>query len=129
MSFRIVDFSSIRYPDGMPSVRQGKFLHLSEGEEKELLVLSPYELSMFHAQILERYCRLNCLEGRFIRNPEFYKVAGTVIEVIGGGHWRLDETEFRLFGESTIYGRFEVVGLRGKVQALPEYEKYKIVIE
>ena len=131
MDFRIVDFSSVQYPGGMPAVRQGKFLHLVEGGEKELLVLSPYELSMFHAQILERYCVLNGVEGRFIRKPELYEVIGADIEVIGGGHWRLDEAQclLRLFGESTVYGRFGAQGLWDKMRAMQEYEKYKIVIE
>jgi len=131
MGFRIVDFSSILYPDGMPAVRQGKFVHLVEGGEEELLVLSPYELSMFHAQILERYCNLKGVEGRFIRKPELYEVIGADIKIIGGGHWKLDEAQFQLalFGESTIYGGFGVEGLEGKVRALLEYENYKILIK
>ena len=131
MGFRIVDFSSVQYPDGMPAVRQGKFVHLVEGVEEELLVLSPYEQSVFHAQILERYCMLKGVEGRFIRKPELYEVIGAGIEIIGGGHWKLNETEFSLvlFGESTIYGGFRMEGLQSKVQVLPGYEKYKILIK
>ena len=131
MGFCVVDFSSVQYPDGMPAVRQGKFLHLLEGGEKELLVMSPYELSMFHAQILERHCKINGVEGRFIRKPELYEVIGADIEVIGGGHWKLNETEFqlRLFGESTVYGKFRAQGLLEKVRSIPEYGQYKIVVE
>jgi len=131
MSFRTVDFSSVQYPDGIPAVRQGKFLHLVVGGEDELLVLSPYELSTFHAQILERYCVLNGVEGRFIRKPELYEVVGADIEIIGGGHWKLDEAQLllTLFGESTIYGKFGVEGLQRKVQDLLEYENYKILIK
>ena len=130
MGFRIIDFSPVQYPDGMPAARQGKFVHLVAGEE-ELLVLSPYELSMFHAQILERYCGLNGVEGRFVRKPELYEVTGADVEIIGGGHWKLDEAQFRLalFGESTVYGRFGAEGLQRKVRALSEYEKYDVVIK
>jgi len=128
MSFRIVDFSPIQYPYGMPAVRQGKFLHLGDGEG-ELLVLSPYKLSEFHAQILERYCMLNGLEGGFIRRREIYEVVGNDLTVIGGGHWRLDENEFHLFGASMIYGKFEAQGLMEKVRNFPGFGKYRIVIE
>ena len=131
MSFRIVDFSPFLYPDGVPAARQGKFLHLVEDGGNELLVLSPYELSRFHAQILERYCTLNGIEGRFVRKPDFYEATGPDVEVVGGGHWKLDEAEYRLelFGESKIYGRFGAAGLEDKVRTLPEYAKYKVVIE
>ena len=130
MAFRIVDFSPVQYPDGVPALRQGKFVHLVEGEEEELLVLSPYELSVFHAQILERYCRLSGLEGRFIRKSEIYEVIGSDIEIIGGGHWKLDEAQLKLalFGESTIYGKFGVKDLREKVQGLSEYKNYEVAI-
>jgi len=115
----------------MPAMRQGKFVHLVEGRKDEILVLSPYELSMFHAQIIERYCTLNGVEGRFIRKPELYEIIGADIEIIGGGHWKLDEKEFSLalFGESTIYGRFRAEGLQSKLQALSEYAKYKVLVK
>ena len=130
MGFRIVDFSPVQHPDCVPAVQQGKFVHLIEGGEEEFLVLSPYELSVFHAQILERYCQLNGLEGRFIRKPELYEIIGADIEVIGGGHWKLDEAQLKLalFGESTVYGKFGAEGLQEKVQALSEYKNYEVVI-
>lgn len=131
MDFRIVDYSAAYYADGLPGSRQGKFLQLILGGETELLVLSPYELSKFHAQILERYCMLNEIEGRFVRNPELFAATGDDIEVVGGGHWMVDEPNARIlfFGESKVYGRFDAEGLSRKVRGLPEYAKYQVVIE
>ena len=131
MDFRIVDYSATFFPGELPASRQGKFLQLVRDGETELLVLSPYGQSKFHAQILERYCMLNGIEGRFVRKPELFATAGTDVEVVGGGHWSLDEPDARLllFGESKVYGRFDAEGLPEKVRGLPEYARYRVVVE
>lgn len=130
MNFRVVDYSPVFYKAEMPPVRQGKFLQLLEDGENETLVLSPYGLSKFHAQILERYCLLNDLDGRFLRKPEYYAALGADIEVFGGGHWKIDDLSLRLelYGESTAYGRFDPDGLAERIGALPTYRSYRIVV-
>lgn len=130
VEFRVVDFSPVLYKAQMPPVRQGKFLQLVEGGKIETLVLSPYGLSKFHAQILERYCLLNDLDGRFLRKPEYYAALGADIEVFGGGHWKIDDLALRLelYGESTAYGRFDPDGLAEKIGGLPTYRSYRIVV-
>ncbi len=130
MEFRVVDYSPVLYKAEMPPVRQGKFLQLVEGGENETLVLSPYGLSKFHAQILERYCLRNDLDGRYLRKPEYYSVPGADIEVVGGGHWKIDDPGLRLElnGESTAYGRFDPDGLAEKIGALAAYRGYRIVV-
>jgi hypothetical protein len=130
MDFRVIDYSPVLFNEGLPSARQGKFLQVVENGETELLILSPYGLSKFHAQILERFCTMNDLDGRFLRKPEYYLASGAGIEVIGGGHWKIDESipMLVLEGESTVYGRFNPDGLSAKVRILPEYRGYEVVI-
>jgi len=130
MEFRVVDYSPLLFKAELPPVRQGKFLQIVEGGENETLVLSPYGLSMFHAQILERYCLLNDLGGRYMRKPEYYAVLESDLKVVGGGHWKIDDPclLLELNGESTIYGRFDPDGLPEKIRALPAYRSYRIVV-
>ncbi len=130
MEFRLIDFSPILYRKSVPAARGGKFLQLVEDGEIELLILSPYELSKYHAQILERYCMLNDIEGRFVKKPDYFQVTAADIEIIGGGHWKIDESLRRLVltGESTMYRRFNPEGLAEKVRALPRYGSYLIVV-
>ncbi len=130
MEFRIVDYSPILFKKIVPATRHGKFLQLVEDGEVEMLILSPYQLSKYHAQILERYCVLNDIEGRFVKMPDFFQATGSDIEVIGGGHWKIDDSVRRLVlnGESTMYGAFNKEGLSGKVRALPEYSSYTVMV-
>lgn len=131
MEFRVIDYSSLAFAGGIPAERRGKFIHLIEGGEVELLILSPYQLAGYHAQILERYCSLNGIEGSFVgRKQDAFRVTGAGIEVIGGGHWKIDETALRidLHGESTMYGPFKRDGLSRKVRGLLEYGSYTVVV-
>lgn len=128
--FRVVDFSGVHFRDGVPPERRGKFLQIVEGGDAEVLVLSPYGLSKYHAQILERYCAENGIEGRYLRTPEYYLADGAGIEVVGGGHWRIDDRnrQLLLYGESTAYGRFDAEGLPGKIGSLPGYRGYDVSV-
>jgi hypothetical protein len=130
VEFRLIDYSSTWYRDNVPAVRRGKFLQLVEDGEIELLILSPYELSKYHAQILERYCMLNDIEGRFVKKPDLFQVTGANIEVLGGGHWEIDDRVRRLMlnRESTMYGRFDRSGLAAKVRVLHEFSSYTVLV-
>jgi hypothetical protein len=130
LEFRVIDYSSTFYGTTLPPVRSGKFLQIVDaGEEIETVLLSPYDLSKYHAQILERYCFLNGIAGRFLKNPDLYQVTGAAIEVVGGGHWKLDGGLLRLMGESTMYGKYRPDGLAEKIRAIPEYRALDVAVE
>lgn len=130
MIFRLIDYSAMLFKKDVPPVRRGKFLQILDDGEIELLILSPYELSKYHAQILERYCMLNDLDGCYVKKPDHFRVTDADIEVIGGGHWKIDESVLHMIlnGESTVYGRFNPDGLLKKVRALKQYASYTVVI-
>ena len=130
MEFRLIDYSPVLYGGDVPPERSGKFIQaVDRDEDVELLILSPYDLSKYHAQILERYCHLNGIEGRYVKMPTSFLVTGADIDVIGGGHWRIEGGTLRLSGESTMYGRFDPDGLVGKIAALPAYRAMSVVVE
>jgi hypothetical protein len=129
LRFQVVDYSPALFGSLLPPVRSGKFIQIVDADEElEVLVLSPYDLSKFHAQILERYCRLNDVEGRFVRKPDHYRVTRADIEIVGGGHWRIDESLRRLVlsGRSTAYGPYDPSGLPERIKALPEFRGYVV---
>ena len=130
MDFRLIDYSSTHFGKTLPPVRDGKFLQIVDAAEGiEYIVLSPYELSKYHAQILERFCFLNGIEGRFIKMPDCFQVTGSEIDVVGGGHWKIDGQSLRLMGESTMYGRFDRQGLAERIRAVPEYRSFVVKVE
>jgi hypothetical protein len=130
MDFRLIDYSGVLYGEDLPPVREGKFLQVVEEGETELLILSPYGLSEYHAQILERYCMSSGREGGFLRKPDRYHAPGAGIEVIGGGHWKIDDpgSRLELGGDSKVYGRFDGQALAEKIRTIPKYGKYNISI-
>lgn len=130
MEFRFIDYSSALFGESLPPVRSGKFIQIIDAEEDvESVVLSPYGLSKYHAQILERYAAVNELAGRYIKKHEFYQVTGGDIEVVGGGHWKIDGSTLRLSGESTAYGKFDPKGLVNRIRALPEFRSVVVTVE
>jgi hypothetical protein len=98
--------------------------------EIEYVVLAPYELATHHAVILERFCIQQEVRGLWIRKPSVYRILGGEWEILGGGHFVVDDEErfLKLFGESTSYGSFDRDGLREKLSTLPTLEGYSILI-
>lgn len=130
--FHLIDYSTVVFPKGTVPIRRGKFLQfIDENDEVEVVALSPYELSKYHAQILERYCMLNDIVGRYVRMSDDYRVFGGEVTVIGGGHWKIDESNRHLMltGESTIYGKFDPEGLADKIAAAQALDGFVVFVE
>ena len=50
----------------MPQRHGGKFVQISyETNDTEYLILSPKDLSIYHANIVERFCAQNGIEGSY----------------------------------------------------------------
>lgn len=131
MNLRLIDYSPALYGPGLQPVRSGKFVQLEDlVEDVETLVLAPYGLARYHAQILERYCRLNDVAGRFVKKPVHYRIEDAGLEVVGGGHWRVDEEARRLVlnGESTAYGPFRPRGLADALRACGPFRGFTVQI-
>ncbi len=102
------DYYQARLAVPLPSKYEGKFVHIV-GPADEYLVLSPVELTEFHAQIVQRFSR---------RRPETSSVflpSGEVRfgtpgwSVRGGGRFQLNRSgsSLTLWGESKAYGTFD----------------------
>jgi hypothetical protein len=102
------DYYQNRLGAPLPSTYAGKFVHIV-GPADEYLVLSPTELTEFHAQIVQRFSR---------RRPDTSSVflpSGEVRfgtpgwSVRGGGHFQLNRAGncLALWGASKAYGAFD----------------------
>ncbi len=135
MNLKFIDFSDIYYgtitKKGKPWKRKGKFIQL-RNNGTEYLVLSPISLAPFHANILERFCLTNGIYGRYTNSKmEKFEIDDFEWEVVGGGHWEMDDDKkiLVLSGASYVYGRFAPSRLREKIRAVDALKGYKVVIK
>ncbi|HWR59158.1 MAG TPA: hypothetical protein VN328_09745 [Thermodesulfovibrionales bacterium] len=69
MKFTLNEYSEIYFKTicktNVPPERGGKFVQI-ENDDTEFLVLSPAGLSSFHASIVESFCMLHKIRGKYI---------------------------------------------------------------
>lgn len=108
--------------------REGKFVIIDD-HQQEHFCLSPYSRTPYHANIVEIFCQAEGYAYRY--NSAHSELQADPIEVLGGGHFVLDEDalELHLFGHSTAYGSVRRRGLRDTLLAIAALKGYTILIE
>ena len=123
------DYYQSRLGAALPSTYEGKFVHIA-GPADEYLVLSPVELTEFHAQIVQRFSR---------RRPDtssVYLPSGEVRfgtpgwSVRGGGRFQLDRAAncLSLWGESKAYGGFDGDYLCAALRQNADWVQFEIAL-
>ncbi len=134
MPITFIDYTSFYYTSvaqmGIPPVTVGKFVQISRGNEL-FVVLSPKELTKYHANIVERFCMDKGIEGSYDAKREKFTIADQSWQVTGGGKFERDANKkaIKFYDNSMAYGKFRAEGLREGLQALPEFSGYAILIE
>lgn len=129
-----IDYTSFYYTSiaqtTVPAVTVGKFVQLRNGNEL-YLVLSPKELTKYHANIVERFCMDKGIEGSYDARREKFFIRDQSWKVMGGGKFERDANKkaIKLSDNSMAYGKFTREGLQEALAALPEFAGYTIVIE
>lgn len=136
MSFELIDYSEYYFTacagEPVPENRGGKFVQLrDEDSGKEYIVLSPAKLSVYHANIVERFCGLQGLDGHWRSGRTSYRIVDDSWSVVGGGSWVIDSGKkiLELGSSSQAYGRFDPEGLEKKIQAIDSMKGYEVRIE
>jgi len=135
-SFEIIDLSDAFYREKSvptPPARGGKFVVMrNETDNAEYLVLSPAAQSVYHTNVVERFCRLERfrIPGHYLKKGERFVIDGMDWTVAGGGKWDLDEVkkELRFHGSSQAYGTCLLVDLTNRVAAVPSMAGWRTVI-
>ncbi|MBI4690037.1 MAG: hypothetical protein HY754_07190 [Nitrospirae bacterium] len=135
-AFELIDYSTIFYKTiakkPMPEKRWGKFIQIkNEGNDTEYLILSPKELSVFHANIVERFCLMKKIAGDYTtRRKDRFEIHDPEWHIVGGGKWAIDDNEKRLvlFDDSGVYGKFDSKGLRKKIMDTDKFLDYEVKI-
>jgi hypothetical protein len=129
-----LDYSEIYYQaigkTSIPDKRLGKFVQI-RNNDKEYLVLCPKGLSVYHANIVERFFTQLKIKGNYNSKGDYYEINENGWEVLGGGIWAINETDrlLHLSGSSQAYGQYDRRELREKIEGLEEMSGYRIVID
>jgi hypothetical protein len=132
--FIFLDYSEIYYraigKSSIPDKRLGKFVQV-RNNSTEYLVLSPKGLSVYHANIVERFFSQRNIEGKYNSKGDYFEISEGEWEVTGGGIWAINETDrlLRLSGSSQAYGQYDRRGLRERIETVEEVSGYRIVID
>ncbi len=138
MNFKLIDYSTVYYgiitKSILPEKRSGKFVQIRNGnDDMKYFVLSPNDLSKFHANIVERLCSLRnpSISGEYYdkRNSFLIYDEGWIVQ--GGGRWEVDNCAktLKLFGFSKAYGSFNSEGLKEKLLNIDNLSGYLIQID
>ncbi len=138
MEFVLIDYSEFYYPEiakrDIPLRRGGKFVQiLNEDKQQWYLVLSPKELSKYHANIVERFCNLQGdIPGAYRHGGEYFEIFDPAWSVLGGGFWEIDDESrmIRFYGSSRAYGRFTSEGLAERIRSIDKrFAEYTVLVE
>jgi hypothetical protein len=133
MAFHLIDYSEIWYrylaKTSLPESRSGKFVQIRNDEE-EYVVLSPSELSKYHANIVGRFCELRGIRGEYNPKRDYFFVQDSEWEVVGGGFWQLDTMgrTLRLSGASAGYGIFDDENLLKDIGSLEAWKEFSVSV-
>jgi hypothetical protein len=112
------------------SIDQGKFVQITHDDLGEFVIFAPLELCPFHAQIVDRFSKLQTPLWSFELNLK--KDDGTLHEerarIIGGGYFEVlpDRKRLNLNGHSLAFGDYEAFGLPEKMATVQRFADYKI---
>ncbi len=114
----------------VPPATTGKFVQLRNGNEF-YVVLSPKELTKYHANIVERFCMDRGIEGNYDGRKEKFFIQDQAWQILGGGKFERNahQKTIKFSDNSMAYGKFETDGFREALAALPEFAGYSISIE
>lgn len=122
MKVTVVDYSEVYFvtlqDEEIPRKRDGKFVLLDNAHDR-YVIFSPRGLSRYHANIAERFLELKGVKGKYNAKKDVFLPESQDWEIVGGGHWTVDEDEgtLRLYGYSQAYGG---VDLRELCECLQE---------
>lgn len=128
-----IDYTQLYYTavvkTEIPPAISGKFVRI-RNESTDYLVFSPRDFTKYHANIVERFCLDNGVEGKYDPEHKRYEIYDQAWVVTGGGKFELDKKRktIKLHDESMAYGKFDPLGLRETILAQPEFTGFSVRI-
>jgi hypothetical protein len=135
MDYQFIDYCDVYYSvmagPPRPPRRRGKFVQIiDESAGCTYLILSPAELSVYHADIVERFFALSHRTAVTRVSRDRVTLGGAGWRVAGGGTWVVDDADrsARFAGESAVYGPCHPTDVRQALQATAALAGYHVAI-
>jgi hypothetical protein len=134
MQLRFVDYCPLYFKElreqPVPPHREGKFVVL-RNRATRYTVFSPRQLSIYHANIVERFLWGQGIPGQYNAKRDVFTFDAPEWHVEGGAHWERDDDQgvLRLHGGSHAYGGLDLAPLAAELRDLPDLRDVKIVVE
>jgi hypothetical protein len=129
-----IDYAKLYYREMMrtevPSVFSCKFVLIRHGST-EYLVFSPRDFTKYHADIVERFCFDNGIEGTYDGEGKRYDIIDRAWSVLGGGKYEInaEKKSIRLYDDSMAYGKFDKQTIADQILSFAEFRGFSVVIE
>ena len=129
-----IDYSAQYYltvaETAVPDKRAGKFVQI-RNDATEYLVFSPKEFTLYHADLVERFCSDKGLKGSYNKEGKRFDIHDLVWVIVGGGRFEIDSEKryLCLYDNSMAYGRFDPMGLKEKILSIDALSGHDVKIE
>ncbi len=133
MNVILVDYSGAlgtREASPLPVISSGKFVQIRH-RATEYLVLAPKEVALYHAGIVERFCREKGLKGSHNGEGKRFDIHEKSWVIVGGGKFEADKGRkyIHFYDNSMAYGKFDSKGLKGRILSIGGLSDYTIDID
>jgi len=90
------------------STARCKFVLVSVGQE-HCFVFGPVQEFAYHANLINRFCSDRGIPTAWVRRPDRVQVYDKQVRLHGGGWMEINpqESTIRIWGHSSVYGRFD----------------------
>lgn len=135
VKYEFIDYSGVYYriiaEKPIPRRRSGKFVQIvNEDLDRSCLVLAPAEMAFYHANIVERFCRLGKIDGSYTSAKSCFKIDDPEWRVTGGGKWVVDDVEksATFFDRSRMYGPYDPMELHDALRSAGVLDGYRVTV-
>ncbi len=133
MNVILVDYSEVSGSlEAAPpfASRSGKFVQIRH-KNTEYLILAPKEVALYHAGIVERFCREKGLRGSHNGEGKRFDIHEPSWVIVGGGKFEADKGKkyIRFYDNSMAYGKFDSKGMRRKILSIGKLSDYTVELE
>lgn len=127
---KVIDLADGLTPHDEATAVRCKFILVSQ-EQEVTLVFGRIAEYKYHANLLERFCRMRRIPSGWEHQPDVYALYQKGVKVRGGGYFVIDYCDrvLRVFGRSTAYGAYDHERLQRVLAESAVFSGWRVELE